>query len=217
MKFDQSLLIDIVIQWAFVFHYRGDFKGLSKLFFDHEKLAKDIGDPSRLGMFYTLLGLSLYQMGQVKAAYRYQSQALKLGEEINDSKVIGYTCSWLAWTYAELGQLEKAVKVAERARQLHHELESEDFLFFNSLGGMGLAYYYSGDKEKVIAIGQTLLDFGQKNNNMRSLVLGHFIMGCSYIMISDLQPAIACFKNAIGVSPRCTGSTPRCTDVEVEQ
>ena len=200
MKFDQSLLIDIVIQWAFVFHYRGDFKGLSKLFFDHEKLAKDIGDPSRLGMFYTLLGLSLYQMGQVKAAYRYQSQALKLGEEINDSKVIGYTCSWLAWTYAELGQLEKAVKVAERARQLHHELESEDFLFFNSLGGMGLAYYYSGDKEKVIAIGQTLLDFGQKNNNMRSLVLGHFIMGCSYIMISDLQPAIACFKNAIGVS-----------------
>jgi class 3 adenylate cyclase/tetratricopeptide (TPR) repeat protein len=200
MKFDQGLLIDIVNQWAFVFHFRGDFKGLTKLLFDHENLARDIGDPARLGMFNTLLGLSLYQMGQVKAAYRYQRQALKLGEEVHDNKVIGYTCSWLAWTYAELGQLEEAVRVGERARQLYRVLESEDFLFFNSLGGMGLAYYYGGDRKKVITIGQTLLDFGQNYHNMRSLVLGHFITGCSYIMAGDLQPAIVCLKNAIEVS-----------------
>lgn len=65
---------------------------------------------------------------------------------------------------------------------------------------MGLAYYYGGNRNKVLEISQTLIEFGRKWSNARSLVLGHFIHGFSYIIAGDFQPAIECFKKAIEVS-----------------
>jgi len=197
---DTGRLIDLLIQWAFVYHYRGDFKGLNRLLVDHERVAADLGDPARLGMLYTFLGLSWYQMGRVKTAYHYQRKALKLGEESADLRVVAYTCSWLAWTCAELGELSDAVAYGERAMQMHRELASEDFLFFNSLGGIGLACYYGGDIAKALEIGRRLIEFGQSVPNIRSLVLGHFTTGCGRLMVGDMQAAAAAFRLAIEVS-----------------
>ena len=70
-ELEEELLINLLIKWAFVFHYRGDFRGLQRLLTAHENLVKDLGNPAKLGMYYALLGLALYQIGKIKESYQY--------------------------------------------------------------------------------------------------------------------------------------------------
>ncbi|MCF8146908.1 MAG: AAA family ATPase [Deltaproteobacteria bacterium] len=60
---EHCLLLDLVLQWALVFYYRGDYKGLSDLLSNHRDLAESVGDRSRLGMFYSWVGTTLYYRG----------------------------------------------------------------------------------------------------------------------------------------------------------
>jgi class 3 adenylate cyclase/tetratricopeptide (TPR) repeat protein len=197
---EEGLLIDLLIQWAFVFHYRGDFSGLDNLLSAHEDLTKDLDDKGRLGMFHALRGLAQYEMGKVKKAYEYLSNALELGETEQNHKVMGYACSWLAWVCTELGQIDDSILFGERAKELSKVLESEEYLFFNSLAGMGLAYYYKGERMRAYEVGKDLLEYGQRNANIRSLVLGHFVIGCSYLLAGVFPSAIKCFQRSVKVS-----------------
>lgn len=193
----EEFLIDLLIKWAFVFHYRGDFKGLKKLLLEHEGLARSLNDQARLGMFYTQFGLSLYQTGEIKEAYACLIEALELGEKIGNKRVIGYACSHLSWLCPELGRLDEAIDFGKRGKEISRLLDSDEFLFFNSLSGIGLAYYYKGDTKKTMEVGRGLLNFAQERSNIRSLVLGHFVIGCSQIIAGDFPSAIASLQDAI--------------------
>jgi tetratricopeptide (TPR) repeat protein len=151
-------------------------------------------------MFHALRGLAQYEMGKVKKAYEYLSNALELGETEQNHKVMGYACSWLAWVCTELGQIDDSILFGERAKELSKVLESEEYLFFNSLAGMGLAYYYKGERMRAYEVGKDLLEYGQRNANIRSLVLGHFVIGCSYLLAGVFPSAIKCFQRSVKVS-----------------
>ncbi len=193
----EEFLMDLLIKWAFVFHYRGDFKGLKKLLLEHEGLARSLNDQSRLGMFYTQFGLSLYQTGKTKEAYACLIEALELGEKIGNKRVIGYACSHLSWLCPELGRFDEAIDFGKRGQEISGLLDSDEFLFFNSLSGIGMAYYYKGDTQKTMEVGKGLLHFARERNNIRSLVLGHSVIGCSQISAGDFPSAIASLQDAI--------------------
>lgn len=190
-------LIDLLIKWAFVFHFRGDFKGLKEILTSHENIAKMLNDKSRLGMLYTQLGLAHYQTENIIEAYHCLQDALELGEETEDHRVIGYACSHLSWVCPELGLTDDSLKLGRRGIEISELLQNDEFLYYNSLGGMGLAYYYRGDRKKVREVGEDLLDFARKHTNIRSQVLGHFFLGCSHIIAGDFSSAIICLKEAI--------------------
>lgn len=194
---EEEGIIDLLIKWAFVFHYRGDFKGLKEMLSSHEDIAKRLNDKSRLGMLYTQLGLAHYQTENIKEAYTCLQSALRLGEETRDQKVIGYACSHLSWVCPELGLTEDALTLGRRGVEISRLLQADEFLHFNSLGGMGLAYYYRGDRKQVLKVGEDLLEFARRRANIRSLVLGHFFIGCSHIIAGDFPSAIVCLKDAI--------------------
>jgi tetratricopeptide (TPR) repeat protein len=197
---DEALLVDILIKWAFVFHYRGDFRGLKTLLTSYESLAMAVKDRERLGMYYSFLGLALYETGSVKEAYQRLCKALEIGKELHNRLIIGYASSWLSWVCAELGLLDKAIPFGKNAQQISKEFESEDYLFFGPLSGMGLAYWYMGDKRKALEAGKALLDYGQQNANIRSTVLGHFVTGCSHLVDGNTPLATECFQNAVNTS-----------------
>jgi class 3 adenylate cyclase/tetratricopeptide (TPR) repeat protein len=199
-ELEEELLIDLLLKWAFVFHYRGDFRGLQRLLTAHENLVKDLGNQSKLGMYYALLGLALYQTGKVKESYQYLRNALKIGEEIDDPMVIGYACTWLVWNCPELGLFEEALCFGKRAKKISTQSGADAYLFFNSLGGMGLAHWYLGEKKNTLEIGQALLDYSHANANIRGLVLGHFAIGCGYLIDGDTHLAGESFKRAVEAS-----------------
>ena len=195
-----GLLIDLLIKWALVFYYRGDCKGLTDLLFGYEDLAESLEDSARLGMFYAWLGFSLCIRDRIRDSYDYLLKALDLGEEIHDRQVVGYACTWLAWTCPFLGLLDEAVKFGERAHEIAMSLPADHYLYFKSLGGIGLARTCMGDGIGAIEAGEVLLDYGRKHSNIRSMVMGHYIKGLGLFATGDNPSAIRSLERAIQVS-----------------
>jgi tetratricopeptide (TPR) repeat protein len=197
---EEGLLIDLLIKWALVFYYRGDFKGLTDLLRAHEELAQALDDKGKTGMFYAWLGFTLWFREEMRRSYQYLRKALELGEEIDDKQVIGYACTWLAYPCAELGLLEEAINFGERAQEVARLLPSDQYLFFKSLDGIAFTYVFGGESKKNNEIGRTLLDYGRSRSNIRCLVMGHFHMGHSYLAMGDFSSAIECYQRATEVS-----------------
>ena len=205
-KLDKSIeekqrLIDLIIRWALVFYHRGDFGGLDKLLSEHEDLAGSLDDKERQGMFYAWFGFVIAcARGNPKLSHQYLTKALELGEEIGNRQVIGYACTWLIWTCGDWGRLDEAISFGERAQEIAGTLESDHYLFYKSLAGLGQTYWFKGEGNKVLEIGKSLLDYGKRRSSIRSLVVGHIYTGTGYVTIGDPSSAIDCYKTAIEVA-----------------
>ena len=187
---EKRLLIELLNKWAYVFYYRGDFNALVSLFRDHEGMAESLTDKSALGMFYAWLGFGLHCNGKSKESYEYLCKAHKIGEEIEDPRLIGYACAWLTWTCADLGLLKEAFAFGQRAQDISRSFESDQYLYFKSLGGLGQVYYHNGETKKAFEAGKALLEYGESHSNIRSLAMGHYITGLGYVTDGDFHSAI---------------------------
>jgi class 3 adenylate cyclase/tetratricopeptide (TPR) repeat protein len=210
-KEEDGLLIDLLIKWAYVFYYRGDFRGLVDLLSAHQDLAESLDDRAKLGMFYCRLAWGLHCRERFEDAYQYLCKSLEIGEEIDNPHVIGYACAWLTWTCTEMGRLDEAIAHGERAQTIFESLESDHYLYFKSLGGMGHAYWIKGERRKASEAGQALLEFGHKHSNIRSMVMGYYVKGYSHMIEGDFPSAIESFQKGVQISadpfytqmPRC--------------
>jgi tetratricopeptide (TPR) repeat protein len=61
-------------------------------------------------------------------------------------------------------------------------------------------YYQSGETIKAFEVGKALLDYGERHSNIRSLVVGHAIMGFGYALRGDFYSAIECLESGIRLS-----------------
>ncbi|MEE9496902.1 MAG: AAA family ATPase, partial [Desulfobacterales bacterium] len=197
---DDLLLIDLIVEWAMVFYYRADCKGWEKIFWDHKALAETLGDNERLGMFYAWLGLCLFFRERFRDSHAYLHKAIKIGEKLENQKIIGYACAWLGWTCSELGLFDEAIAQGQRAQEIAAILKSDQYLYFKSLAGLAHTYIYKGESKKAMEIGQTLLEYGQKHSNLRSVYMGYLNMGYSHFISGDLPSAIEYSQKAVQVS-----------------
>jgi len=199
-KAEDTLLIDLLNKWAFVFYYRGDYKGLPDLLVDYKDLAESLDDKARLSMFYSWLGVAVFHRERFEEAYRYLKQALLFGEELEDSRLIGYASNWLIWTCAELGLLDEAADYGDRCQEVCRHLKSEEFLYWISLAGVGQVAWYRGETQKTYETGKKLLEYSLSRSNIRGVVLGHYLIGCSHFMVGDFDSAVQCYKESIRLS-----------------
>ena len=199
-KEEDTLLIDLLNKWAFVFYYRGDYKGLPDLLVDYKDLAESLDDKVRLSMFYSWLGVAVFHRERFQEAYQYLKQALLIGEEMEDSRLIGYACNWLIWTCAELGLLDEAVIYGDKCQEVCGLLKSEEFLYWISLAGIGQVSWYRGETKKTYETGKRLLEYSLSRSIVRGVVLGHYLIGCSHFMIGDFASAVQCYKKSIRLS-----------------
>lgn len=191
-----ALLIDLVTQWALVFYYYGDFKGLGDLLAAHEHLVGALDDRSRQGMFYAWKGWTLAWRENFTEGYEYLMKALNLGEEVNDRTVIGYACTWLAWICPEMGLLEEAIVHGERAEAIGKTLDRDQYVLFKSLGAMGFGHFAAGNKRKALRMADELLEIGLKHANARSTVMAYWIMAFAAFVDGDLPSAVQCSERA---------------------
>ena len=197
---DRELLIDLLIKWAYVFYYRGDFKGLVELFRQNEGMAESLSDKRKGGFFFAWLGMALWIREDLKESERYLRKALALGEEMDDQRLTGYACCWLSLTCTDLGRLDEALELAKRALEIAKILDSDHYLFFKSWHAKGYAYYHMGFFEENLQIGKELLAYGNEHSNIRCLVLGYFSMAMAYSLAGNHALAVESCEQAIKVS-----------------
>jgi class 3 adenylate cyclase/tetratricopeptide (TPR) repeat protein len=197
---DNRLLIDLLNKWSFVYYYRGRYKDLLEILDEHKELAESLSDKETLGMFYAWYGCALWHRERFRDAHRYMLSALELAEETKNSQIKGYACSWLTWISTELGSMDQAISYAENAQQIYRSGQADQYVYFNSLAGMGYALWHRGEKDKTFEIGETLLKFGQRHNDNRSRVMGFCCMGWSHLVAGEISEATTCFQKAVKVS-----------------
>ncbi|PKN30100.1 MAG: hypothetical protein CVU64_05020 [Deltaproteobacteria bacterium HGW-Deltaproteobacteria-21] len=197
---ENTLLITLIVKWAYVYYYNGDFKALTALLSAHQSLADDIQDRSVAGMFYGWLGMALWSREEHRESQQQLLRALQIGEQLSDKQVIGYACTWLTWTCAELGFFEDALKFGERAQDVAKDFPGDHYLFSKSLGGIGFTHYYRGEAEKALESGNTLVEFGEKTSDVRSMVMGHYIKGLGHYLSGDMKSFIESEERAVQIS-----------------
>ena len=197
---DDKLLMDLLSKWLLVFYFNGTFKGLTDLLTPHKDLAESLNDKARLGMFYACLGFSLIFIEEFKDSYHYLMKAIELGEETANKQVIGYAASWLIFTCADLGLFDQGMKFAHKALEMSKSLPSDHYLYFKPLAGIGVSNLFTGECKKNAEIGSNLVDYGIKNSNIRSIVVGHITLSASYMMSGDFPAAVKSAQRGIQVA-----------------
>jgi class 3 adenylate cyclase/tetratricopeptide (TPR) repeat protein len=200
---EKELLIELLIEWAYVFYYRGYFKEMEEVFSSNRTIVESLEDKTKLGMFYSWYGWAFFCQNKILDAYPWFENALQLGEETKDQLVIGYACTWLTWYYLINGKLDLSIKYGERTQEISKVFRSDAYLYFKSLTGLGFSYAATGNKKKAIEIGNTLLEYGKNHSNIRSLTMGYVVLAGAYQMHNELTKAIEYYEKAtqVGVEP----------------
>jgi tetratricopeptide (TPR) repeat protein len=197
---ENKLLIDVLINWAYVYLYRGDFRGLRDLLSPYEKIALSINDREIIGMYLAWLGYTLYNTEEIPEAYKILRKALKVGEENQNKKVIGFACTLLVWTCKELGDFEEAISFGKRAQDISKIFDRDRFLYSTSLAGIAHTYIYKAELNKVFEIGKKLITYGQSQNDIRSECWGQWLIGFDNLVKGDFLAAAECGDKAIRLS-----------------
>jgi len=198
-KAEKELLIELLIEWAYVFYYRGYFREMAEVISANKTIAESIEDKTKLGMFYSWFGWALWGQHKLLDSYPLFEKALQIGEENKDQRVIGYACTWLTWYYLINGRLDLSIRFGERTQEISKVFKSDAYLYFKPLTALSLAYLISGDKKRGMASGNTLINYGKKHSNIRSLTMGYGVLGMAYSLDNDLTKAIENFEKAIQV------------------
>jgi class 3 adenylate cyclase/tetratricopeptide (TPR) repeat protein len=192
-----DLLVELLIQWALVFYYRGCFKDLTELLKTHEAMVELLDDKAKAGMFYAWLGFAVFGQGEkLDDSYKYLRKALELGELAEDREVIAYSCVFLIKTCAELGLLEQAACFEQRSRELIDLFPSEGYLYHYYTGAANAAWFM-GQKSVIFESGKALVDCGREKSNIRLLTTGAIINSVYHYVNSDFRSAAACLLEVL--------------------
>jgi tetratricopeptide (TPR) repeat protein len=194
-----GMIIDIVNKWASVFYFIGDVSGFMKLLTAHKEDAEKLNDLAKQGMYYAWFGWAKGMQEQVNESFYYLEKALEIGEKIDDPLVVGYACTWLIFSCME-ELLEKGVVYGKKAFEIAEDIESDQYMYFKSLGGIGHIYYLQGKRRRISEIAKRLLDYGKRHSHVRCLTLGHICSGYDHEIAGDFPSAIKCYQKAMAVS-----------------
>ena len=183
-----------------VFYYYGTFKALGKLLSSQEHLIDNMGDNEIKGMFIGWQGYVLSYAGEYIKAETFLKKALDIGTRINNKRIMGYVCSWLSWVCGDLGFFKKGIEYGERANKIAKEFKQDHYIYFKSLGGIGISYYWMGYASKCIKIGEKLIKYGNRHSQIRSAAMGYHIKGSGYVCFGNINKSEAFGEQAVAVS-----------------
>ena len=190
------ILLDLLDEWALVYYYRGDFKGMEHVLEDNLEKADAFGDKIKAGKLFSWLGFAQFCREKNKTSYQVLQTALQRSKEADDPELICCACTWLTWTCAELGLYDEGIDYGRRARRIIEAHGSEPHIYDQHLSGMGQVCFYRGDVKKPLEIGRKLVEYGRKNDNSRSIVNGYISIGHGHMNAGDYETALANYRKA---------------------
>jgi len=195
----QSRLAELLLEWAYVFDYRGDFTGLETILRAHENLFH-LGKSIRAAAMYAVwLGLALSNQERHAAALGQLEKAERLAQRAQDLDAESHVAAVLSLVYAQLGRLYEAVEHGERALRMADEAASGRFVRLIALNGLGTSYYFLGDCRGAERVGQELLDAGRRGDS-RMAVSGYVVLGTASLNAGDFDEAVNRFTRAAEIA-----------------
>lgn len=199
-KKDYLLIIDLINEWSKVFYFSGNFTEQLKLMQDNLSFVESVGSKTQIAAFYGWFSMTLWGLERYNHAYKYAQKCYSYSEKAGDKHTASYAYALLSVLCAEMGPSDKAIYYAEQSQQTSQDYKSDQLLGYLSLMATGQAYFLKGQKERVYEVSKALLEYGEKNSDIRSLTMGYHMMGFSHIIDDDYPSALIHFEQAIGIS-----------------
>jgi class 3 adenylate cyclase/tetratricopeptide (TPR) repeat protein len=155
---EHELLIEILNNWSWVQFFRGHFGNLHDLLFQYKDTAELIQDKTKMGMFYSWLGVALFQLETYVDSYYYLKKSLTIGEELKDQLVIGYALTHLVWSCTELARLDEAALYGEQVLELSKSFPSDHMIYSQSRAALAQLNLFKGTGNPAIEIGKELIE-----------------------------------------------------------
>ena len=194
------LLVNVLIEWFFVFNVRGIFNEMVELLERHEKETAALENPFLQGMYCCCMGWALQRRESLQESYTYLTKALHIGETADNRDVLAYACGCLVWTCTDMGMLDKAVAYGRRAEALLPHLEMDQELIRIILTGLGIAHWFRGDGRQCQLMGEMLLAHGENGADIRSTSDGYLVCAMGRFVSGDFKQSIEYCNKAIASS-----------------
>jgi tetratricopeptide (TPR) repeat protein len=192
-------IVELLLEWFFIFNLRGRYKDALTLMKRHESAAMNSVDLHLKGMYLTCLGWAYQRREDLDSSRRCLLEALSIGEQINNYRVIAYARACLIWTCTDMGRLDEALAFSAKAEEASRFFESEDpswsfemdqDLVRFVLTGTAIAHWFKGDCRQCRELGDRLLAYGQNAGDMNSISEGHLAHGMGCFAAGDYRDAI---------------------------
>ncbi|MGD9332014.1 MAG: adenylate/guanylate cyclase domain-containing protein, partial [Desulfobacterales bacterium] len=194
------LLVNVLIEWFFVFNVRGIFNEMIELLKRHEDEAMTLKNPFLQGMYCCCMGWALQRRESLEESHDYLMRALQTGERADNREVQAYACGCLVWTCTDMGRLAQAIGFGRRAEALLAYLETDQELIRIILTGMGIAHWFCGDGLQCQSTGEMLLAHGEQGADIRSTSDGYLVCAMGRFAAGDYDQSIEYCNMAIAAS-----------------
>ena len=140
---DPTLLADLLVRWAHVEYYLGNFLKLESLLLLHYDSLESV-TPELRASYEVWLGTVFWHRQRLSRAREHLERGRALAEESADTALVALAEAELAYTHADLGELVVAVACAERACAAARLLDADAFLWEEAFGGAGYTHWCTG-------------------------------------------------------------------------
>ena len=196
-KEESAILIDILINWVYVFYFLGDAKTWLQIYERHEEEAASLEDQARKAMFFAWFGWGHFGSGHIRVGRDYILKALKLAQTVGDQRALGYAYTFLSWVGGSTGMFEEGLDAARKALEIGKAYPWDHYISFKGLAGMSFVHWGMGDLRSAAADVEAQLEYGREHSNHRSLVLAYLGMANVHFGKGDVALAIECCRKSI--------------------
>lgn len=173
-----DLLLDVLIEWGFVFYHMGKSVSYLHLLERHQQLIESCKDLRKKAWLYGWWGSNVsFLLTDGNRAYKLSSQAIEYAEASGDKKVIAFTYSWFASTCFYSKNIKAGEKYAIKSIEMANEFKNEKYLFGKSRFCAALCLLLNGKVNTAHRIIKEGIEIGKEMNSPRILSLLYSAMG----------------------------------------
>jgi class 3 adenylate cyclase/tetratricopeptide (TPR) repeat protein len=198
---EKTLLIDLIIEWAYVFYFRADIKGVMALLNTHLDLAVSISDTRRKAWYWGWQGYFLVCMARPLDAYSILCRALEVAEDSGDQTAVCFICASLVRACNTVGLYEDSLVYGQRSRDIVEKSEPDGLLVVFTFDALGDMWSVIGHQKKAMECSNTLVGFGEKRGNVRAIISGYVLSALFYSECRDIANTLDIYRRAWQLSP----------------
>ena len=189
-----QLLLELILDWAFVYYYTGEFNELHRLQTLHRELPERVGNERLAARWVAWAGhVAFIHLDDMALSRQLLDDAIQRGERYNDPTAQALALAWLTWTLWTSGDTARAVTLWPRLEALLPRVpdpHDRRYAHIKGLGGVSTAMALRADTRTARSQAEQLIDIGNKTGNRRAAAMGHMTLVVVEMMLGNQQEAL---------------------------
>jgi predicted ATPase/class 3 adenylate cyclase len=207
---EKNTLIDLLVEWAYVFYYLADFKGFMVLVNRHLEMVESFADNRRKALFLSWQGYILTCQAKPLESYAilHRARALVDGEaptdqsgQSNQRLVNCFIYASICRACSEIGLFQEGREYSIRALNIINQGEYNTHLYVFAFTAAANIELHIGYYRQVRKYADTLITFGEKQGNISALVTGYTLYALIYAQWSNIELAHEYSQRALKLNP----------------